>query len=182
MIKCENDINVLCPIFLVPGSNYYKAAFILKGKCKVWWVFQEERTATIDSLYQILSCNSWALAPPTTNNKCAKDSKMHEGDNTQLPSCQSTHLNRWREAWILLEEAGCWEGSSDNATLGSNWECRSHSRPLRLGSCDVSFDIATWSQGIFLIRLFKYHLATLRNLLQHKEEFQCSPKKGVVKS
>lgn len=158
-----------------------KQPSFLKGKYKVWWVFQEEKT-TIDSLYQSLSCNSWALALPTTNNKCAKDSKMHLGDKAQLPSCQSTAWTDEERAWMLLEEGGSWEGVGDNTTLGCNWECRSHCRPLQRGSCEVSFDIATWSQVIFLIRLFKCHLAMLRNLLQHKEECQCSPKKGRAKS
>lgn len=154
-----------------------KQPSFLKGKYKVWWVFQQ-------LIHSIKACHvtaePWHNQQQTTNvpktERCIREIK-HSFLHAKAPTWTDEE-----RAWMLLEEGGCWEGGSDNTTLGSNWECRSHSRPLRQGSCEVSFDIATWSQVIFLIRLFKCHLAMLRNLLQHKEECQCSPKKGRAKS
>lgn len=60
-------------------------------------------------------------------------------------------------------------------TQGSNWESRFHPRPSETGQLRWLFRHWHWRWVIFLIRLFNCRLAMLRNLLQHKEVFPCSP-------
>lgn len=162
-------------LFLFPILTIKKQPSFWKEKYKVWWVFQEENQ--VQFIHSIIACHvtaePWHHQQQTNVPKtarCIREIK-HSFPHAKAPTWTDEE-----KAWLLLEEGGCWEGNRDNATLSCNWECWSLSRPLRQGSCNVSFDIGTWNQVIFLIRLLKCHLDMLRNL-QHKDEFQCFQRK-----